>query len=958
MVKMAQRKLLYDNLAVFLFSIAAILVLVISIFTSVLINSISVFLRESIEERLLASSRSAAHLVSAGELAELVNPEDMEKPLFTEIRQRVIDFADESKLLFVYYLRPLEGDMWQFILDNDLSEDMVNLATEPIPGEGVTQRAMDERQAVTADLGEYSPGYDQILSAFAPIFDREGTIIALAGVDISDEQLMLTRRHTMVLSLMLLVSIIFVITAGFLSFFVYKKKENAFSRRFKQQELMSLLAQRFISAQDTAMVINEALRKSGEFLKTSRILIGIAEENTAVSHAAYVWCGVDTIVTEPSKEGLNGIINSFPREQPEDIPLLFCNDINGEPRYKIMETVGVKAFIMVPLYLDGKFWAVLSTEECEQPRKWTESDQQLIVTLSSLIAGAINRDLREKERDAALTQAERANQAKSIFLANMSHEIRTPMNAIIGMTAIAKSSQDIERKEYCLDKIEGASNHLLGVINDILDMSKIEANKFELSLTDFNFEKMLQRVVNVINFRMEEKHLNFAVHIDRKIPRGLYGDDQRLAQVITNLLSNAVKFTPEYGSIRLDTDLEKREDSVCTLRISVADTGIGITEEQQSRLFSSFEQADSSTSRKFGGTGLGLAISKRIVDMMDGGFSVESEPGKGSTFTFRVKIKEGRQTEESLLAPGVGWQNLRVLAVDDDDDIRDYFNEMAGRMEFSLQTAASGEEALALIGKNGPYDIYFVDWKMPGMDGIELARRIKEEGGTSVVIMISAAQWAAIETEAKAAGVDMFLAKPLFPSSIADCVNQCLGQHELVAEAGQMPEITDNFEGKRMLLVEDVEINREIVLSLLEPVSLTIDCAENGIEAVNLFTENPEKYDIVFMDVQMPEMDGYEATRRIRAFEAERRRKTAPELSLQTSPDPLRALDPPLGIPEYPAGIPKHPAGIPIIAMTANVFREDIEKCLASGMNAHVGKPLDMGEVLIVLRTFLRKKAG
>jgi signal transduction histidine kinase/CheY-like chemotaxis protein len=927
-----QRKLLYGNLAVFLFSIAAIFVLVISIFTSALISSVSDILLENIEEKLLASSRSVAYLVTAEELSELVTPEDMKKPLYTDIRKRLIAFADESQLLFAYYLRPIEGNMWQFIVDNDPGEKAANLATAPVPSEDTVLRVFEEGRAIAANLGEYSPGYSHILSAFAPIFDRHGKIVALAGVDISDEDLLLTHRHTIGLSVMLLISIFFVIVLGFLIFFVSKKRELLFSRRFNQQKLMSQLARSFISAQDIASVINDALRISGEFLKVSRILVSIAEEHTKISRVTYVWCGIDTIVTSATKEGLNDIINSFPREQPEDIPLISCDDIQKDPRYTVMKIVEVKAFVMVPLYLDGKFWAVLSIEECQLPRKWTESDRQLIITLSSLIAGAINRDLREKERDTALTQAEQANQAKSIFLANMSHEIRTPMNAIIGMTTIAKTSADMERKEYCLDKIEDASTHLLGVINDILDMSKIEANKFELSSTDFNFEKMLQKVVNVINFRTDEKNLNFTVRIDRKIPRGLYGDEQRLAQVITNLLSNAVKFTPEQGSIRLDSELEKKDADLCTIRISVSDTGIGITKEQQSRLFSSFEQADSSTSRKFGGTGLGLAISKRIVNMMDGDIWVKSEPEKGSTFIFRVKIKQGSNVQESLLAPGVGWKNLRVLAVDDAEDIREFFVEIAKGMEFSLETAASGEEALKLIEKTGAYDICFVDWKMPGLDGIELSRLIKETGGASVAIMISAAQLTAIEAEAKAAGVDKFLSKPLFPSAIADCISQCLGQDNVVAEAGRKPERVDDFAGKRILLVEDVEINREIVITLLEPLALTIDSAENGIQAVDLFTNEPEKYDMIFMDVQMPEMDGYEATRRIRAIEKERENKLS-QGSSQVSP-----------------------TGIPIIAMTANVFREDIEKCLAVGMNAHVGKPLDLDEVLIILRTYLKKK--
>jgi signal transduction histidine kinase/CheY-like chemotaxis protein len=916
---MARKNLLYGNLAVILFSIAAVLVLAISIYASVLINSTSRFLRESIEERLLAAGRSAALLVTAEELAELVYPEDMEKPLFAELRKRVIDFAEESHLLFVYYLRPVEGNRWQFIMDNDQTEETVNLASDPIPDEETPRRVLEEGRAISTGLGEYSEGYDHILSVFAPVFDGNGNVVALAGADIVDRQLLLTRRRIVGLSLVLLFSIVFVIVSGFLSFFVYKKKEAAFSQRFKQQKLMSQLARSFISAKDTASLINDALRITGEFMNVSRMLIGIPEENTAVSQAAYVWCGDNELVTAPTKEGLNGIINSFPRREPAEISIIACNDIQADPRFTVMETVGVKAFMMAPLYVDGKFWGVMNLEECRRTRIWTESDRQLVITVNSVIAGAANRDLREKERDAALRQAERASQAKSVFLANMSHEIRTPMNAIIGMTAIAKSSPDIERKEYCLEKIEDASHHLLGVINDILDMSKIEANKFELSFTGFNFEKMLRKVVNVITFRLDEKGLNFTVRIDKHIPRNLYGDDQRLAQVITNLLSNAVKFTPEGGSIRLEAKLEQKKEDKCTLLISVADSGIGITEAQKQRLFTSFEQADSSTSRKFGGTGLGLAISKRIVEMMEGSIWVESEPGEGSTFTFRVNIQRGQGMEEGLLGAGASWKNLRVLTVDDADDIRDYFVEIAGGLGFSLSTAANGEEALALIEKNGHYDIYFVDWKMPGMDSIELSRRIKEKGGTSVVIMISAGQMTSIEAEAKAAGVDKFLPKPLFPSAIADCVSQCLGQDNLAAGAGKKPAVTDNFEGFRMMLVEDVEINREIVVSLLEPTSLTIISAENGVQALDLFIKEPEHYDLIFMDVQMPEMDGYEATRRIRS-----------------------------------SGTP-NAASIPIIAMTANVFREDVEKCLAAGMNAHIGKPIDIEEMLSALRKYLFK---
>jgi CheY-like chemotaxis protein len=457
-------------------------------------------------------------------------------------------------------------------------------------------------------------------------------------------------------------------------------------------------------------------------------------------------------------------------------------------------------------------------------------------------------------------------------------------------------------------------------------MSKIEAGKLELSFSDFYFEKMLQKVVNVINFRVDEKHQKLTVHIDKKIPPMLIGDDQRLAQVITNLLSNAVKFTPDEGVIRVDTRLLDEENGVCTIQIAVTDSGIGISREQQARLFTSFQQAESSTSRKFGGTGLGLAISKRIVEMMGGRIWIESEAGHGSTFIFTIKVKRGAFQKHSLLNPDVNWTNMRVLAVDDAPDIREYFAEIARGFGMMCDIASGAEEACDLIDRNGPYDIYFIDWKMPGMDGIELTRRISGRGKEqSVVIMISSTEWSVIEEDAKNAGINKFLSKPLFPSMIADCINECLGMNSLPAKDDNQVEM-DDFSGHRILLAEDVEINREIMLALLEPTKLVIDCAENGVEALKRFSENPGGYDMIFMDVQMPEMDGYEATRQIRAFETARGGKLSPET----------------------------PGGIPIIAMTANVFREDIEKCLNAGMNGHLGKPLDLNEVLDKLREHLK----
>jgi signal transduction histidine kinase/CheY-like chemotaxis protein len=529
----------------------------------------------------------------------------------------------------------------------------------------------------------------------------------------------------------------------------------------------------------------------------------------------------------------------------------------------------------------------------------------------------------EKQLKEALYKAMEASKAKSEFLSNMSHEMRTPLNAITGMTTIGKNAQDMERKDYALEKIEIASTHLLGVINDILDMSKIEANRLELSPIEFNFEKMLQKIVTVVNFRIDEKQQKFSVHIDKAIPKTMIADDQRLAQVITNLLINAVKFTPEKGSITLNACFMGEENGLCTVQISVSDTGIGISGEQQKHLFSSFQQAESSTTRKFGGTGLGLAISRSIVEMMGGKIWIESEIDKGSTFIFTVQMKRGTDKEQGLLISGVNLKDIRIIVVDDEPDVLEYFEEIMQRHGLSCDIAKSGEEALKLTEQNGAYHIYFVDWKMPDMNGIQLTYELKKRyRENTIVIMISAFEWTVIAEEAKKAGVDKFLSKPLFPSSIIDVINECLGMDKKKTEEVQI-DITGLFAGRRILLVEDVEINREIVQALLEPTQLKIDCAGNGIEAVRKFSEAPDSYDLIFMDVQMPEMDGYEAARRIRAIEA----------GLWKNKN-------------------ERPRRVPIVAMTANVFREDIKKCLDAGMDSHVGKPLDFEEVIKRLRCY------
>jgi len=516
---------------------------------------------------------------------------------------------------------------------------------------------------------------------------------------------------------------------------------------------------------------------------------------------------------------------------------------------------------------------------------------------------------------------ERASRAKGDFLSRMSHEIRTPLNAIIGMNNIALNSNDLTKTHQCHEKISSASRHLLGVINDILDMSKIEADKFELSHSEFDFEKALISVTNVTNFRAEEKHQNLVVNLGKDVPTCVFGDELRLSQVITNLLSNAVKFTPEYGSVLLNVEKTDEKDDEVTLQIAVADTGIGITEEQQSRLFTSFEQADGSISRKFGGTGLGLAISKRIVELMGGNIWIESELGKGSKFAFTIKVKKCKEREHRKLSPKIDKNNIRILAVDDSEDTLLCFSNVMEAHGLPCEVASGGAEALKMIEQCGdrPYNIFFVDWQMPEMNGIELTRRIKEiTGDNAVVFMISVADWNTIEKDALSAGVRSFIPKPLFPSSLINAINECLGAEAAKAEVrAQNADRTHDFSGYSILIAEDIEINQEIMSAVLEDTGIEIDFADNGQTAFSLFSENQSKYSLILMDIQMPEMDGYEATRLIRAMESQRAKS------------------------------------IPIIAMTANVFKEDVENCIEAGMNDHIGKPVDLNDLFDKLRTYL-----
>jgi signal transduction histidine kinase/CheY-like chemotaxis protein len=510
--------------------------------------------------------------------------------------------------------------------------------------------------------------------------------------------------------------------------------------------------------------------------------------------------------------------------------------------------------------------------------------------------------------------------AKSEFLANMSHEIRTPLNAVISMASIGRSALEMARKDYAFNQITDAAGHLLGVINDILDMSKIDANKLDLDKQAFNVEEMLHRVANVISFKTSEKRQQFVIRIDKDVPIGLESDAQRLTQVITNLLSNAVKFTPEGGCIEVRVRLLEQKSGLNTVEFSVSDTGIGIPEENLERIFRSFEQLESSITRKFGGTGLGLAISQRFVEMMGGEFTVTSEPNCGSTFTFTIKAQRVDGMRSARLDSIVNPKSLHFLIVGSEEKSLAQCGVLMKRLGIPYDLAHCQEEAQELLAKSH-YDACFLGWRIDGADSVDLARQIRERGlADHIVMSLYPLELTEAESNSERGLVDAYLTKPLFLSDCIALINGIFGEGNKEDENEPGDEPQEDFTGIRLLLAEDLEVNWEIVCALLEPLGFEIEWAKNGREVLEMYAANPSRYDLILMDMQMPEMDGLEATRRIRDLDDYRARK------------------------------------VPIIALTANVFKEDIDNSLAAGMNDHLGKPLDFDELVRKLQFYLHRR--
>ena len=570
------------------------------------------------------------------------------------------------------------------------------------------------------------------------------------------------------------------------------------------------------------------------------------------------------------------------------------------------------AFIIIQNRKNAKLRLEKETADAENRVKHQEMEQRL----------ALQDKIIEQQQalSEALEAAKQANKAKTAFLSNMSHEIRTPMNAIIGLNSIAMNDPTASDsvKEY-LEKSDASARHLLEIINDILDMSRIESGRMVIKNEEFSFSKCLEQVNTMISGQCRDKGVKYDCRMIGKIDDFYVGDEMKLKQVMINILGNSVKFTPEGGTVTFLIEEGRRFDKKATLKFTFRDTGIGMSSEYLPHLFDAFSQEDSSSTNKYGSTGLGMPITRSIVELMNGSIEVESEKGVGTTFTVFVTLGESERRDEVMGNGEVDPHEMNVLVIDDDPIALEHAQIVLGQIGISCDVAESGDKGLEMVklrhARNLDYDLILIDWKMPDMDGVETTRRIRSiVGHDTPIIILTSYNWDEVADEAIRAGVDTFVSKPLFAGSVLDQFREAFRKKNAA-----LVENRANLKGRRVLLAEDVVVNTEIMTMVLGMREIEVDTAENGRIAVEKFSQQPAGYyDAILMDMRMPEMDGLEATKAIRAMDREDSKE------------------------------------IPIIALTANAFDEDVQRSMQAGLNAHLSKPVEPAALFDTLEKLIK----
>ncbi|OQX56273.1 MAG: hypothetical protein B5M53_02270 [Candidatus Cloacimonas sp. 4484_209] len=723
-----------------------------------------------------------------------------------------------------------------------------------------------------------------------------------------------------------------------------KKIQKSLEYRAKFEKLITIISTKCINLRvdEIDTWLRYALKSIAEFIKADRGYIYLIGKNGTELEKIYGWSESEN---DSSQMKYHLPVKNFRWWMDrlynlEIINIYDTKDLPKEATYekKILEKRKVKSCIAIPMIYGGYLIGFLGFDSIKRIRKWGEGNIALLRVAGEFFANALERKENERQLIAAREAALQASKTKSEFLANMSHEIRTPMNAIIGMSELLEETKlSTEQRKY-IETLKGAGESLLSLINDILDISKIEAGDIELEKTPFDLSVLVAKICDILSIRAHKKGIELAAHIAPTVPVNLIGDPSRLRQIIVNLIGNAIKFT-EKGEVVLDinvsTDknepentnkIKKMNDIV--LLFSVRDTGIGIPEEHQSKIFESFKQADSSTTRKYGGTGLGLSISRQLVELMDGKIWVKSRLGKGSTFYFTARFGVQREKRFFIQSNEVNLKGLKTLVVDDNDTNRMILREMLNSWGARVVEAQSSEEAMSKIStlhkKMKYFDLILIDCRMPGRDGFSVAEFLKNEkmGKETAIMMLTSDYRSSDISMVKRLGVESYLVKPIKKDDLKNAILTALGmkKKKVNKTAKMISTISPQLPPINILLVEDSKDNRLLIKAFLKKTPVKIDIAENGEIAVRKFKEN--RYNLVLMDMQMPVMDGYTATRIIREWERSHNLKRTP-----------------------------------IIALTAYALKGDAEKSIAAGCDAHLTKPIKKMNLFEAIKEYNDKKS-
>lgn len=829
-----------SKLVLGLFLISSVVVLALSIYTGLSLNSLVDSLEQSRSERLLAEAQAASLVVSAEELEAIQDAESLSSESAESLERRLDAFASLHNLTQVSFIRQLPSGELQYIISGTgaASEDATQTVTGAISQNAsspdissppfATNEMLEQVLKGAIVVADITQSHTDAMSlmAYSPVFGADGRVIAVAAVGVDDAVTIQADSRIRDLTLMLLLCVIIVIVAACANVLLQVRKEHELEESVNVQKLMIRVSQALSSERPFDERVDKTLSILGNYLGASRAYIVNVSEQNASSALRQHWNG-DGSNPEADKNDSVALCHmmreTFSSDSTDELIAVSCSNVEQsyKGRYSLLRETKARAFIWEPLCVKNEMWGVLALDFAKPQNEFAKKDIQLVESAASDLVGAITRELYSEQREQALDHAVQASEAKSSFLSNMSHEMRTPMNAIVGMTTIALGSSEVDRKDYCLDHIKDASAHLLTIINDVLDMSSMQSDELSLKSAPFDIQQAIDKIIGDHIHKINEHSLRLSLELDERIPPVLIGDKLRITKVVSNLLSNAIKFTPDEGYLGLRIQHVGVSQEGHTLRFVVEDSGIGMDPATRDGLFGSFEQAESGANRRYGGTGLGLAIARRLVELMGGEMRVDSTLNEGSTFSFTITL-----AEDGAVSPA--------------------------------------------------------------------------SNGGNCLLADPVPQPAAVDT----AGQD--------PSKLS-------APQKLVA-LPTAPRVIPDLSDYRILLAEDIEINREVVLALLAESGIRIDITTNGVEAFEAIAAEPDGYDLVFMDLQMPEMDGLDATRKIRSISSQ-------------------AI-----------------AGLPIIAMTANVLQEDIDACISAGMNDHVGKPISIEDVYEVLEKYLSKK--